>query len=80
MMISSDEGVHVELVQVTIDDGGAVHFTCRVCRDTCPAPDGVPLEQATRDFLAMHPACADPDAHEDGCPTGDALPQESPAG
>jgi hypothetical protein len=28
----------------------------------------VPLEQATREFLAMHPACADEQQHDDGCP------------
>lgn len=63
----------MELVQVTMSDDGTVHFTCRVCEDTCPAPDGVPLEQATREFLALHPACADPDVHEDGCPTPPAV-------
>ena len=70
----------MELVQVTIDDAGAVHFRCRVCEDTCPAPGGVSLEQATREFLDMHPACADPAQHEDGCPTGEETTQESPAG
>lgn len=62
----------MELVQVTIDDSGVVHFHCRVCGDSCPAPEGVPLEQATREFLGMHPVCADPAQHEDGCPTGES--------
>ena len=59
----------MELVQVTIGDDGAVHFRCRVCDDSCPAPTGIPLDQATREFLAKHPACADPEKHEDGCQT-----------
>lgn len=63
----------MELVQVTIEDDGSVHFRCRVCDDVCPAPEGVPLEQATREFLAMHPACADPEQHDDGCPTGSSV-------
>ena len=58
----------MELVQVTLSEDGAVHFTCRVCKESCPAPEGVPLEVATREFLALHPACADPSAHVDGCP------------
>jgi hypothetical protein len=58
----------MELVQVSLSEDGSVLFTCRVCQEHCPAPDGVSLEQATRDFLAMHPACADSAAHDDGCP------------
>lgn len=60
----------MDLVQVMMEDG-VVHFRCRVCDDCCPAPDGVPLEVATREFLAMHPACADPEQHQDGCPAGE---------
>jgi hypothetical protein len=60
--------VVVDLVQVSLSDDGSVVFTCRVCGEHCPAPDGVPLDQATREFLAMHPACADPDTHDEGCP------------
>lgn len=63
----------MELVQVLMGKDGVVQFTCRVCQDTCPAPVGVPLEQATRDFLAMHPACADPQEHEDGCPASPSV-------
>lgn len=63
------EGVPVmDLIQVSMDDTGAVEFTCRVCGETCPAPEGVPLDQATREFLAMHPACAEPEEHDEGCP------------
>lgn len=58
----------MDLVQVSLADDGSVLFTCRVCQEQCPAPEGVPLDQATREFLDMHPACADRDAHEDGCP------------
>lgn len=58
----------MELVQVSIGDDGAVLFTCRVCDEQCPASEGMPLAEATREFLAMHPACADPAEHEDGCP------------
>lgn len=58
----------MELVQVSLTDDGTVLFTCRVCQESCPAPEGVPLEVATREFLALHPVCADPDAHQDGCP------------
>ena len=58
----------MELVQVSVSDDGSVTFTCRVCHEECPAPEGVPLQQATQEFLAMHPACADPDVHDDGCP------------
>ena len=47
-------------------------FTCRVCQEHCPAPEGVPLEQATREFLEMHPACADQQQHDDGCPSDEA--------
>ena len=40
--------------------------------DTGPRMDfqfsGLPLAEATREFLEMHPACADPAEHEDGCP------------
>ena len=57
-----------ELVNVSVTDDGVVRFTCRVCEETCEAPDGVPLDQATRDFLEMHPACADKAQHEEGCP------------
>ncbi|MCW2500865.1 MAG: hypothetical protein JWN87_2541 [Frankiales bacterium] len=59
----------VDLVQVALSDDGSVVFTCRVCGEHCPAPEGVPLDQATREFLAMHPACADQSAHDDGCPS-----------
>lgn len=58
----------MELVQVSLSDDGTVEFTCRVCRETCPAPKDVPLDVATREFLALHPACADPAVHVDGCP------------
>lgn len=58
----------MDLVQVSLAQDGSVLFTCRVCQEQCPAPDGVSLEQATRDFLALHPACADPEVHDDGCP------------
>ncbi len=58
----------MELVQVSIGDDASVLFTCRVCGEQCPAPPGLPLAEATREFLAMHPACADPAQHEDGCP------------
>jgi hypothetical protein len=58
----------MDLVQVSLSSEGGVLFTCRVCGEHCPAPDGVPLDQATREFLAMHPACAAQDAHEEGCP------------
>ena len=58
----------MDLVQVAIDHEGAVVFTCRVCGESCPSPDGLPLDVATREFLDMHPACADPAQHEDGCP------------
>lgn len=58
----------MELVQVSMGADGTVVFTCRVCQEHCDAPEGVPLDQATRDFLAMHPACADSAEHEDGCP------------
>ena len=62
------EGNAVELVQVSIGDDGSVLFTCRVCDEQCPARPGLPLAEATREFLEMHPACADPAQHEDGCP------------
>lgn len=65
----------VELVQVSMNENGAVTFTCRVCGDRCPAPADVPLDEATREFLALHPACADPAEHDDGCPA----PHGSPA-
>lgn len=58
-----------DLVEVSMTSEGTVLFTCRVCGEHCPASEGVPLAQATREFLAMHPVCADPDEHEDGCPT-----------
>jgi hypothetical protein len=58
----------MNLVQVALQADGSVIFTCRVCQEHCPAPDGVPLDRATREFLAMHPACADADAHDEGCP------------
>lgn len=58
----------MNLVQVSLSDDGSVVFTCRVCQEHCPAPEGVPLDQATREFLDMHPACADEAAHDDGCP------------
>ncbi len=58
----------MELVQVSLSEDGSVTFTCRVCQEQCPAPEGVPLDQATREFLDMHPACADKAAHDDGCP------------
>lgn len=58
----------MDLVQVALAADGSVKFTCRVCQEQCPAPEGMPLEEATREFLAMHPACADRQAHEDGCP------------
>ena len=58
----------MELVQVSMSDDGAVLFTCRVCDEQCPATVGMPLAEATREFLAMHPACADPAEHQDGCP------------
>lgn len=58
----------MDLVQVSMAADGTVTFTCRVCGEHCPAPEGVALDQATRDFLDMHPACADPDVHDDGCP------------
>lgn len=63
----------MDLVQVSLSADGSVLFTCRVCQEHCPAPDGVPLDQATREFLDMHPACADEDLHDDGCP------EETPA-
>ena len=58
----------MELVQVSLDADGSVVFTCRVCQEHCPAPEGVPLDEATKEFLAMHPACADSEQHDDGCP------------
>ena len=58
----------MDLVQVALAADGSVVFTCRVCQEHCPAPEGVPLDVATRDFLAMHPACAEANAHADGCP------------
>ncbi len=58
----------MDLVQVSLSSDGSVQFTCRVCQEHCPAPEGLPLEQATRDFLAMHPACADEQQHDEGCP------------
>lgn len=58
----------MDLVQVSLSADGSVLFTCRVCQEHCPAPEGVPLEQATREFLDMHPACADRQQHDDGCP------------
>lgn len=58
----------MDLVQVTLASDGSITFTCRVCQEECPAPQGVPLEQATREFLDMHPACADPEVHDEGCP------------
>ncbi|MGZ6793328.1 MAG: hypothetical protein ACXVGH_02320 [Mycobacteriales bacterium] len=58
----------MDLVQVSMAADGTVVFSCRVCGDHCPAPEGVPLAQATREFLDMHPACADPGAHDEGCP------------
>jgi hypothetical protein len=58
----------VDLVQVSLSEDGSVVFTCRVCGEHCPAPEGQPLDVATREFLAMHPACADQSAHDDGCP------------
>jgi hypothetical protein len=58
----------MDLVQVSLSADGSVTFTCRVCQEVCPAPEGVPLDEATREFLAMHPACADPEAHDEGCP------------
>lgn len=61
----------MDLVQVSVGADGGVLFTCRVCGEHCPATEGMPLVEATREFLAMHPACADPEQHEDGCPTGD---------
>lgn len=60
----------MDLVQVSIDPQGGVMFSCRVCGQQCPAPEGVPLDQATRQFLDMHPACNKPELHEDGCPVG----------
>ncbi len=63
----------MDLVQVSLSTDGSVLFTCRVCQEHCPAPDDVPLEKATKDFLAMHPACADSEQHDDGCP------EENPA-
>ena len=62
----------MDLVQVSLAADGSVLFTCRVCQEHCPAPEGVPLEQATREFLAMHPACADEEQHDDGCPEDNA--------
>lgn len=61
----------MDLVQVSVGADGGVLFTCRVCGEHCPATEGMPLVEATREFLAMHPACADPEQHEDGCPNGD---------
>lgn len=58
----------MELVQVVMSSDGSAVFTCRVCGEHCPAPRGVPLPDAIRDFLAMHPACLEQDQHEDGCP------------
>ena len=63
----------MDLVQVSLAQDGSVQFTCRVCQEHCPAPEGVPLDQATRDFLALHPACADPEVHDDGCPADTAV-------
>ncbi len=54
----------MELVQVSIREKGAVLFTCRVCDEQRPATPGIPLAEAAREFLAMHPACADPAEHE----------------
>ena len=59
----------MDLVQVAFAEDGSVVFTCRVCQEHCPAPVGVPLDQATREFLALHPACADPVVHDEGCPS-----------
>lgn len=59
----------MDLVAVRMDDRGLVDFHCRVCGETCPAPDDVPLDEATRQFLAMHPLCAEPSEHDDGCPS-----------
>lgn len=67
-MLRRQGGLTVDLVQVSLSTDGSVLFTCRVCQEHCPANAGVPLEQATREFLAMHPACANPQQHEDGCP------------
>lgn len=58
----------MDLVQVSLSADGSVLFTCRVCQEHCPAPADVPLEQATREFLDMHPACADEAEHDEGCP------------
>lgn len=63
----------MNLVQVSLSDDGSAVFTCRVCQEQCPAPEGVPLDQATREFLAMHPAHADPEVHDDGCPSDSRL-------
>jgi hypothetical protein len=60
--------VVVDLVQVSLSGDGRALFTCRVCGQHCPAPEGVSLAQATREFLEMHPACADPELHDEGCP------------
>ena len=43
-------------------------FTCRVCQQHCEANDQVALAVATREFLDMHPACADAAQHDEGCP------------
>lgn len=59
----------MELAQVTMDEAGLVEFTCRVCGETCPAPPGVPLDAAVRQFLDLHPACSDTSQHADGCPS-----------
>jgi hypothetical protein len=58
----------MDLVQVSLSADGSVLFTCRVCQEECPAPEGVPLDQATQEFLALHPACADSAQHDEGCP------------
>jgi hypothetical protein len=62
----------VELVQVSMSPDGRVVFTCRVCGERCDAPEDVPMTEATREFLAMHPACSDQQLHADGCPGDDA--------
>ena len=61
----------MELVHVSIAEDGSVLFTCNVCKEECPAPPGVPVDVATREFLAMHPVCAAAEEHVEGCP-GDA--------
>lgn len=63
----------MNLVQVSLSDDGSVVFTCRVCQEHCPAPEGVPLDQAIREFLEMHPAHYDRDIHDDGCPADAVL-------